>query len=569
MIRWRLLLAAFLLLFLAVPLAAPLALLASDPSAWDSWAEARRFFALGRTTLLLVLGTLALAMPLGIACAVLLYRTDLPYRRLCRSAMVLTLFVPLPLFTSGWQTVLGAGGWLPLPIWSGSAAVWTPWGQGIGSAIWIHAAAALPWIVLFVGLGLSWVERELEEDARMFLSPGQVLWRVTLPRAGAAVAAAALWVSLQTATEITVTDVMQVRTFAEEVYTQIVGGPELEEGLARAAAASLPLLLLTGVLVVGMARWWERRIPASRGADAAPLPLPPLFSLGRWRWPLAALTALVAGILLALPLASLVWRAGLTGAPPEWSAATVLRYLLLACKPPDGRMLRDSLLLAAIAGLLVAGLALTTCWGARGSHWFRNGVLILLATAWAMPGPLLGLGLKTIIAHLLDLTESRWLAQVLYHGPSALPLLWVDIIRFFPFAVVLLWPMVRLIPAELLDAAQVDGATPTQELRFIVWPLLRTASARAALAVAVLALGELSAGKLVATPGMPSYATDIFTQMHYGVTNELAARCVLLLALVAAGSCGVALLELLAVRPRLTFPMNAEKPSRCQMRNKS
>ena len=65
---------------------------------------------------------------------------------------------------------------------------------------------------------------------------------------------------------------------------------------------------------------------------------------------------------------------------------------------------------------------------------------------------------------------------------------------------------------------------------------------RAALAVAVLSLGELSAGKLVATPGMPSYATDIFTQMHYGVTNELAARCVLLLILVAAGGVGVALI---------------------------
>jgi ABC-type spermidine/putrescine transport system permease subunit II len=71
---------------------------------------------------------------------------------------------------------------------------------------------------------------------------------------------------------------------------------------------------------------------------------------------------------------------------------------------------------------------------------------------------------------------------------------------------------------------------------------LSTSFDRAALAVSVLSLGEVSAGKLVATPGMASYATDIFTQMHYGVTNELAARCVLMLLLIAAGGVGVALI---------------------------
>jgi ABC-type Fe3+ transport system permease subunit len=129
-------------------------------------------------------------------------------------------------------------------------------------------------------------------------------------------------------------------------------------------------------------------------------------------------------------------------------------------------------------------------------------------------------------------TGSRWLAILLYHGPSPLPLVWVDVIRLTPCAVALLWPVVRLLPAELSDAARVDGASPSQELRHVVWPLTRAVFGRAALAVGVLALGELSAGKLVATPGMPGYATEIFTQMHYGVTNELAARCVLLLMLV-------------------------------------
>jgi iron(III) transport system permease protein len=449
---------------------------------------------------------------------------------------LLTLFVPLPLFTSGWQAVLGSGGWLPVPAWSGRAGAWTPWGQGIGSAVWIHAVAALPWVILLAGQGLSWVERELEEDALTLMPPWRVLWHVTLPRAGAAIGAAALWVGLQAATEITVTDVMQVRTFAEEVYTQLVGGPDADDGIARATAVTLPLVLLVAVGVGCMAQFWERRLPARTTLLTPPL----VFRLGRWRWPLALSAALLCGLLLAMPLGSLVWRAGQVGTPPVWSAAATGHYVVRAGRPPEGWMLLDSLLLAAASGAMVAAGGLLACWAARDSRGFRAGVLMLMAVAWAMPGPLLGLGLKTIIDRLLALTGSRWLALVLYHGPSPVPLLWVDAVRFFPFAVALLWPVMRLLPTELHDAARVDGATPGQELRFVVWPLTSAAWLRTALAVAVLSLGELSAGKLVATPGMPGYATEIFTQMHYGVTNELAARCVLLLIVVSVGGMAVA-----------------------------
>src|SRR5262249_15380746 len=149
-----------------------------------------------------------------------------------RFLTILTLFVPLPLFASGWQAALGSGGWLPVAVWSTpppddpdvspTGPTWKPWAQGIEAAVWVHAVAALPWVVLLVGQGLCWVERELEEDALTAAGPGRVLLRVSLRRSAAAVGAAALWVALLTATEITVTDMMRVRTFAEEVYNQFV-----------------------------------------------------------------------------------------------------------------------------------------------------------------------------------------------------------------------------------------------------------------------------------------------------------------------------------------------------------
>src|SRR5205823_242090 len=142
--------------------------------------------------------------PAGVATAFLLYRTDLPGRRLFRFLVVLTLFVPLPLFASGWQAALGWGGWFPLRLWNGPGAdqpAWSPWGQGLWSAVWIHSVAALPWVIILAGQGLCWVERELEEDALLVAAPWRVVLRVTLPRSRAALAAAALWVVLQAGTE--------------------------------------------------------------------------------------------------------------------------------------------------------------------------------------------------------------------------------------------------------------------------------------------------------------------------------------------------------------------------------
>ena len=120
-----------------------------------------------------------------------------------------------------------------------------------------------------------------------------------------------------------------------------------------------------------------------------------------------------------------------------------------------------------------------------------------------------------------------------------------NIVRFLPVAMALLWPVVRLVPRELIESARLDGAGPVRELVWVGGPYVRVAALRAAVAVTILALGELSAGKLVSTPGAESYAEVVWAQLHYGVSGDLAARCLLLLA---AALAGVAVLGALSRR---------------------
>jgi iron(III) transport system permease protein len=538
-IRWRLAVAVVLGAVVAAPLCLPAADLFADPDAWRAWLDWPRLALLSRNTLFLLGGTLLLCVPAGVVGAVLLYRTDLPWRRPLRAVVLLTLFVPLPLFTSGWQSAVGSGGWLPLrwwnaprpsdPTFTSGGNVWTPWGQGIGTAIWIHAVAGLPWVIWLVGRGLRRVDRELEEDALTAAGPWRVLMRVSLPRASASILAAALWVALQTATEITVTDVMQVRTYAEEVYTQFVLSDQ--GSLARAVAISLPFTVGVAVLVVATTHRWERTLPPSL-THAGP---PPVFRLGRSRWPAAALAACAAAALAGVPVGSLVWRAGLSGAPPQWSGEVVLHWLQVALQS-SASMVRNSLGVALAAGFVCASLAVVGCWAALEARWLRTATLVLVAIAWATPGPVVGLGLLKLIDRLLDWTGPGAIADALWYGPSYLPVLWANVIRFFPCAIAVVWPALRTLPPELREAARVEGAGPFRELVAVVVPLMAGPWMLAALAAAVLALGEVSGGKLVSTAGGETWSHRVFTQMHYGVTNDLASRCLILLIAVAAGT---------------------------------
>jgi iron(III) transport system permease protein len=531
MTAWRLLAALLLAGMVGVPVTLPFLELSRSPSAWHVWQDWPRLASPAGNTLALVACTLVMVLPVGVLGAILLYRTDLPCRRALRLLTLISLFVPLPVLISAWQAVAGSDGWLSAiaaRFSSEFSAPWTPWNRGLGSAIALHAIAGLPWVIILVGQGLRWIEPHLEEDALLVVSPWRVLRHVTLPRCRAAILAASLWVTLMTVTEITVTDMMQVRTYAEEVYTQFVLGDEGAQ--ARAVAVSLPAAAVAALLVWRASQAWERDLPAIDRLERPSLVL----RLGAARWPCLALALTGVAVFVGLPLVSLVWKTGAVGYPPTCSLTVVMRHLNIAAHV-RGLLVIKSLMVALFTGTLTATLALVLGWLVLGVGWMQAVLLSLMAVVWALPGPVLGIGLKDTIASLVDLAPSSPLAEALYFRPSPLPALWAQTIRFLPFGLAIVWPVLRVLPRELFDAARIEGLRPRQELWHVVLPLARAAYLRAILAVAILSLGELSASKLVATPGWYTFAHEVFDLMHYGVTNDLAALGLLLLGLVVAG----------------------------------
>lgn len=510
----RLLIAVALLGGLGAPLVLPLATLRS-PGAWRPWAEADRLAVLAGTTAALVGLTLAIALPPGVGLGVLLYRTDVPGRRPMRALLAVAMFVPLPLFALAWQSVGGG---------------WRPWTQGLGPAAFVHAMAGIPWVVWLTGLGLARVEPDLEEDARTTLPPAAVLWRVSLRQAAPAIGLAAVWVALQAAGEISVTDLAVVRTFAEEVYTQFVTGSP--DALGRAVAVGLPAAAATLVLVALVSRRWAGRLAVSRSTRP-----PWVLRLGAARRPAFAATLLVTAAYAGVPLASLLRQAAGGEAASPARLGVELRRAVTLHVP----MVLDSLAWAVAAGVLAAGLAVVASWTALDARGFRRLLFVLAIALWAVPGPVLGFGLKEAIDRLMDAedlllgwTAVRPLRAVLYELSSPLPVLWAHVARLFPYALAVVWPAVAEVPRDLREAARIDGATPGREFRHVIWPATRRAFGIAVLAVAALALGELAASKIVQVPGRATFAQELFAQMHYAATATTASLGLVQLALATA-----------------------------------
>ena len=242
----------------------------------------------------LVLQTEAIALPLGILLAFFLFRTDAAGGKLLLGSMILAAFVPLPLHATSWLGAFGNVGRHQL-------FGWQPILVGRSGAAFVHAMATLPWVVLIGGMGLCAVEPELEESALLDHTPARVLRTVTFRRALSAIAAAGLAVAVLTAGDMTVTDLLQVRTYAEESYLQYTLG----RGPGAAAQVVIPPLCLLGILILLVARTLARLDPSRVASSFARARV---WSLGAWRVPIGLLLVMIVGTAVALPFIGLIWR---------------------------------------------------------------------------------------------------------------------------------------------------------------------------------------------------------------------------------------------------------------------
>jgi iron(III) transport system permease protein len=482
-------------------------------------------------TVKLAVGACFISVPVGTLLAVLLFKTDVPGRRSVMLMVVGMLLVPLYLHAGAWDAGFGLQGWHTLA--TNPHVAHEPWLASWRAAIWIHAMAAVPWVALIVGAGLRAVEAEIEEDAATCASPARVLWHVSLPRASGAMAVAALWVAAVVTAEISITDFFQVRTFAEEVYTQAALGSfdfvqpaPADEGGAPLSAIGLWIGLALSTLVAVVAILAARKLFVDL-ADPQPR-APWMWRLHALRWPTAlamwGIMLLVAGV----PLGNLLYKVGVnvTAMPDgervrSWSVMKAAEQVAAA----PGAFRADLLLsastgVAAVAAALVIGIPLA--WSLR----FARGVPVLrlglLGVCLTIPGPLLGIG----VIHLLNQPVDSPLAVLGLLYDSFFAPWCVQTVRVLPLVTLVLWPALASVPQAMLDTAATEGSGWWGRLWRIAVPQRWAAVVAAAFVGLAVAVGEVAATVMVRPPlygGKEWISVRVFQMLHYGMDDQAAA----------------------------------------------
>ncbi len=489
-----------------------------------------RWRSLAITTFSLSGSVAAIAIPIGTLLAWALARTDMPLRRTFSLLLAVMLFLPLTIQAAAWRSGFGPQGVFTLGTGGAWTAGQTVWLDGLFGAIWVHAAAAIPWVVLIVGLSARLVRPELEEQALLDGSTLAVLLRVTLPRSLAAILVATVWVVVRAAGEMVVTDLFTVRTFAEEIYTQ----NSLGASGSRLVMTGVPSVLICGGLFTLAVVACRRMVPRQQPPAVRPRVV---FALRRWRWPVAIVVATGVMALVGTPLLSLCTQAGMvvgqapSGRVRHWSLAKFAEVLAASPRLVAGDA-GWSLLIAGCAATAALLIGVVLAWQARRGDLRSAPAIVTVALAIAVPRPMIGAaiiallnrGSHPLLVHLYDHSIlAPWIAQT---------------IHCLPLAILIPWFALRSVSTDTLHSAAIEGAGPVTRLLKIAAASRLPALAFTWLVAFAIATGELASTVMVVPPGVTTLTLRIFEWLHYGANDQVAGVCLWMSALpLAIGFC--------------------------------
>jgi iron(III) transport system permease protein len=329
---------------------------------------------------------------------------------------------------------------------------------------------------------------------------------------------------------MTVTNIFLInpgeRTYTEQFYMTFSLSAEPGEATLAVLPGTLGLTIL-----IAAALWMISRIHGRalrhRSQQAV------TFFAGNIRFLLTALLWLIVLILVAVPVASLIAKAGFVvehvggERRPSWSALVALREV---CTAPWRFSIEFgwTLIVAAGAAMLAWIIALPLGWYARSGNWHALPATIATVLGLAIPGPLVGVALIWLLNRDLPPAISlagnppkSWLL-VLYDQTPLAPIL-AQAIRALPLATLLAWHSFRTLDPDVLAAAALDGATPWQTFRRIAVPQRWRPLAAAWLAAFAVAAGDLAWAHLVTPPGLDLIQRRVFGLVHSGVEEQVAA----------------------------------------------
>jgi iron(III) transport system permease protein len=492
---WDLLLAALLavMLFTAPIGYVFLRAIQAGLDRWQVLLRTRVPVLLGNT--LLLMGTVtAGAIVIGVTCAFLIERTDLPGRRVLQTLLAMPLIIPPYVGALTAIIILGPTGLLrdllgraPIRIYS------------FGGVAALLILFTYPYIYLMTAAALRRLNRSFEEAARSCgLSYHRVLMRVILPMLRPAIGAGAVLVALYVLSDFGLVSLMRYDTFTRAIYFQMTGRFD------RSGAAVLSTLLI--IITLGVL-WFEIKTRTGKGYAQ---------TVGTYRpsqrVPLGKLKLPALGFVLLILLCSVILPIGVL---LYWGAQGVSRGFLNADLV---RYLTNSLRIAAPTAVIAMVLAVPVAYlRSRHPSSISRGVDRIISAGYALPGVIVALGIIFLFNRYLP-----WL----YATPGMIVA--ACLMRFLPQSLRSADASLELVAPRLDEAARGMGVRTGLVLWKVILPIILPGVLAGGALVFVSTMKELPATLLLRPAGLDTLAVRIWMEAHEGFYAAAALPALLL-----------------------------------------
>jgi iron(III) transport system permease protein len=478
---------------------------------------------------------LAVGMALGVgalSCAVatplawLVSRTDLPGRRVVRALVTASFVTPPFLGAIAWEILAAPNSGLINVLYRYLAGA----GQYASPVVNIYtmyglvfaiACYTFPYVFTLVANGLDRVPSDLE-DASSILG-GRItttLRRITIPLVLPAMLAGSLIAILQALTMFGSPAILALPAGFHVITTKIWSLFQYPPKPGLAAAASLPLLLITILLLQGKSWILGRKGYTVLGGKSGE---PRIAKLGRWKGVAIAFAAVVLSLTVILPYAALL-KTSLTrnvSEPLTWATLTLHNFHFVFFEFSATRLaMWNTFLLGFLTATLGTAIAVVTAYMVSRSTVRGTRLLGLLATApVAIPGIVLGVGVFLTYSH----------PQLMLYGT-----LWILLIAFLTIEMPAGYQQMSAafhgIHPELEEASRILGASRLNTLRLITAPLLRTSVIATWCFVFIGTIRELSATILLTTANTKLVSVIIYDLNESGDLGAISVLGLMLLA---------------------------------------
>jgi iron(III) transport system permease protein len=527
---------------LSIALVVILAALVIMPMFWLGWyaiTDADGAFTTANFTALVVEPTMrkpfGIALYMAFAVAILscliatplawlVARTDLPGRGAVRALVMASYVTPPFLGAVAWEFLAApntglinqaARALFGLDEFDAVVDIYT-----LEGLIFVISCYTFPYVFTLVATALDHIPTDLEEASAILGAPmSRTLLRVTIPLVLPSLLAGGLIAFLQALTMFGSPAILALPAGFHVITTKIWSLFQYPPRLGLAAAAAVPLLVITIVLLRGQAWILGRKSYSVLGGKSGQ---PRLMELGKWRRPAAFFASMVLGLTVVLPYLALL-KTALTrtvSEPLSFSNITLHHFHFVLFEYSQTRLaLGNTFLLGFAAATTGVVLALATAYlVARGTSRYRS-LLGFLATApVAIPGVVLGVA--------LFLSYSRPPLQL--YGT-----LWILLIAFLtiemPAGYQQFSAAMRGVHPELEEASRILGASRLKSLRQITAPLLRANIVAVWCFIFIGAIRELSATILLTTSNTKLVSVIIYDLNESGDLGAISVLGIILL----------------------------------------